>query len=60
MRNTVKYDCFAKRMNRCKNKEDLKFKGCRVLTEMICLERECPFYKTKEEYVYGLDVIKGR
>ena len=42
-------DCFANKSNLVKDKSRLKKDGCKVLTEMICLTRKCPFYKTREE-----------
>ena len=44
-----KTDCFANKSNLVRDKSRLKKDGCKVLTEMICLTRECSFYKTKEE-----------
>lgn len=43
-----KPDCFANKSNLVKDKSRLKKDGCKALCEMICLTRECPFYKTKE------------
>ncbi len=50
MKSTVKLDCFANRSSFVENKKRLKEDGCKILTEMICLERDCPFYKTREEF----------
>ena len=49
MNDTIKHDCFANKSRRIKDKTRLKEDGCAALCEMICLTRECPFYKTKEE-----------
>lgn len=46
-----KVDCFANKSNLVKDKSRLKKDGCKVLTEMICLTRECPFYKPKKEMI---------
>lgn len=35
---SLKPDCFGYRLGRCM-----------ILTEMVCLERNCPFYKTVEQ-----------
>lgn len=37
-----KTDCFA--YNGVRNKR------CSVLTEFVCMKRECTFYKTREQY----------
>ena len=31
-----------------------KTKECKVMTETICRERECSFFKTQKEYTDGL------
>lgn len=55
MKNTIKYDCFANRISKYEKVKNLKLIGCSILTEMICLERKCPFYKTKDEYTKSLN-----
>ena len=49
MSDTIKLDCFANRSSKIKSKSRLKKDGCTALKEMLCLARECPFYKTKEK-----------
>ena len=47
MSGKYKHDCFAFRQanaHRCR---------CAILTEMICKEKECPFYKTKQKFEEG-------
>ena len=45
-----KRDCFAY----LKDKE-----RCRILTELVCAVRDCPFYKTQEQFKAGrLDADK--
>ena len=39
MKHSEKTTCFA-----------YKDKGCAVLTEMICKQRMCPFFKTEEQF----------
>ena len=49
MNRMEKPDCFANKSNLIKDRSRLKKDGCKALCEMICLTRECPFYKTKED-----------
>lgn len=49
MNNTVKSDCFADIRDFVLNKEKIEQEGCLILTEMLCLKKECPFYKTKKK-----------
>ena len=35
-------------------------KDCQVLTENICLTRECPFFKTREEFYRGLHKAEAK
>lgn len=51
MNATGKPDCFANKSNLIRDKSRLKKDGYKVLTEMICLTRECPFYKPRKEMV---------
>ena len=43
----VKEDCFAFKTFRN------GIKTCAVLKELLCKQKECPFYKTTEEYEKG-------
>lgn len=56
MENTIKQDCFAFKSDVDLQSSRAKFKGCKILEEMLCLERECPFYKTQEKYEKCLNV----
>lgn len=56
--NMIQCDCFAY----CPESEDankISVVGhCKVLTELLCRKKKCPFYKTQEEYdrireIYG-------
>ena len=38
----VKEDCFGYRSLTCE---------CRVLNELVCKERKCSFYKTREQFI---------
>lgn len=46
---SIKNDCFA-------------FKGsrhnCRALTELLCKNKDCKFYKTKEQYLKGIKILE--
>ncbi len=55
MENKIKYDCFGFKEGINLQSSDLKFTGCKILKEMLCIERECPFYKTWEEYKKGFE-----
>lgn len=44
-----KTDCFA-----------YSEKRCLALTEKLCKKRECPFYKTREQYVKGINKVNAR
>ena len=46
-----KVDCFANKSNLVKDKSRLKKDGCKALCEMICLTRECPFYRPRKEMI---------
>lgn len=49
-------------MNRCVFDTEVHTNGCNALIEKICNEKECPFYKSDEEYKLdenGFCVEKG-
>ena len=56
MENTIKQDCFAFKSDVDLQSSRAKFTGCKILEEMLCLGRKCPFYKTQEEYEKGLNI----
>ena len=56
MENTRKQDCFAFKNDMDLQFSRLKFTVCKILEEMLCLERKCPFYKTQKEYEKCLNV----
>ena len=41
-------DCFAYGFSKYANIEQNPY--CSILTEMLCKDKECPFYKTKDKY----------
>ena len=46
---SIKEDCFAFTGSR---------HDCRALTELICKNKDCKFYKTKQEYLAGVKILE--
>lgn len=47
---SAREDCFGY------NKER---RECRALTELVCKNKECKFYKTQQQYEDGIKMLEG-
>lgn len=44
----MKEDCFAFRCIPAANGKGYRVKNCDCLTELVCIDKDCPFYKNKD------------